>query len=101
MGLQLRNQRYDAKQFAILANSLNKAKDGPWQYFGPDTNYPPTKARAAVWSEPEKFETSRQSFIKAAEALLVAAESGDAKQVGTAYETLHDTCRTCHKSFKD
>lgn len=101
MGLQLRNQRYDAKQFSILANNLNKAKEGPWAHFGPDTNYPPTKAKAAVWSEPEKFETSRQSFFKAAEALVVAAESHDLKQIKLAYETLHDTCRTCHKSFKE
>jgi cytochrome c556 len=27
MGLQLRNQRYDAKQFSLLANNLNKAKE--------------------------------------------------------------------------
>lgn len=101
MGLQLRNQRYDAKQFSLLANNLNKAKEGPWAHFAPDTNYPPTKAKAAVWSEPEKFETSRQSFLKAAEALVVAAESHDVKQISIAYEALHDTCRTCHKSFKE
>jgi cytochrome c556 len=101
MGLQLRNQRYDAKQFSILANNLNQAKDGPWSHFGPDTNYPPTKAKAALWSEPEKFAASSQSFIKAAEALVVAAASQDVKQITPAYEALHDTCRTCHKSFKE
>lgn len=101
MGLQLRNQRYEAKQFADLAHKLNQAKEAPWQHFGPDTNYPPTKAKAAVWSEPAKFETSRQSFFKAAEALVVAAETQDVKQITSAYETLHDTCRSCHKSFKD
>lgn len=101
MGLQLRNQRYDAKQFSILANNLNKAKEGPWSHFIPDTNYPPTKARAAVWSEPEKFEASRQSFFKAADALVVAAGSQDVKQISVAYEALHDTCRNCHKSFKE
>lgn len=101
MGLQLRNQRYDAKQFAVLANTLAKIKDGPWQYFLPDTNYPPSKAKAALWSEPEKFETSRQSFFKAVDALVVAADSHDVKQITVAYETLHDTCRNCHKSFKE
>lgn len=101
MGVQLRNQRYDAKQFAVLANHLNKAKEGPWTHFGPNTNYPPTKAKAAVWSEPEKFEASRQSFLKAAESLVVAAESHDGKLVSVAYEAVHDTCRACHKYFKD
>lgn len=101
MGLQLRNQRYDAKQFTLQANTLAKIKDGPWPYFLPDSNYPPSKAKAAIWSEPEKFETSRQSFFKAVDALVVAAESHDVKQITVAYETLHDTCRSCHKSFKE
>ena len=38
MGLQLRNQRYDEKQFLVLANNLNKAKEAPWSHFAPDTN---------------------------------------------------------------
>lgn len=101
MGLQLRNQRYDAKQFALLANTLAKAKDSPWEYFGPDTNYPPTKAKATVWSEPEKFKASRLAFSKAADALVLAAEGREVKEITRAYETLHDTCRSCHKDFKE
>lgn len=101
MGVQLRKDRYEAKQFLVLAKELDKLKEGPWAHFGPDTNYPPTKAKAAVWNEPDKFEANRQSFLKAATALVVAAESSDVKQVSVAYEALHDTCRTCHKGFKE
>lgn len=101
MGVQLRKDRYDAKQFLLLAQALEQKKEGPWSHFGPDTNYPPTKAKAEVWSEPEKFTTNRDAFLKAASALVVAAESGDVKQVNVAYEALHDTCRTCHKTFRE
>ena len=101
MGVQLRKDRYEAKQFLVLAKALDKLKEGPWSHFGPDTNYPPTKAKAAVWSEAEKFSASRESFLKATAALVVAAESREVKQVSVAYETLHDTCRSCHKAFRE
>jgi cytochrome c556 len=63
MGLQLRNQRYDAKQFSLLANNLNKAKEGPWAHFGLDPadqsgrefrDQPPVffQARRPWWSRP-------------------------------------------------
>lgn len=101
MGQQLRKQQYDADRFLIHAKALAQAKDVPWQYFGPDTNYPPTHATAKVWSDPQRFELERQAFLAAAARLLVAAESRDAKIASVAYEALHDQCRSCHKVFKD
>lgn len=100
MGIQLRKNQYDADKFLSRAKQLAALKDGPWRYFGPDTNYPPTRATDKVWSEPEKFEAARQSFLKATEQMATVAESRDPKQVAVAYEALHDTCRDCHKAFK-
>lgn len=101
MGVQLREKRYNASQFLAQAKELAGVKDGPWPYFGPDTNYPPTHAKGKVWSDPEQFETARQTFLKATENLVRAAETGDEKQVTPAYEAVHDSCRTCHDAFKD
>lgn len=101
MGLQLRKSEYNATKFLVLAKSLVEVKEGPWSHFGPDTNYPPTHATAKVWSEPEEFETKRQAFLQAADRLLVAAETRDVRQVKVAYDGVHDTCRSCHKVFKD
>ncbi len=101
MGVQLRQGPFDSKKFLALAIQLDSLKETPWQHFGPDTNYPPTKAKAALWKEPEKFEANRKEFIKAAAALAVVAESKDQKQITPVYEALHETCRTCHKSFKE
>lgn len=100
MGVQLRKNQYNADKFLAQAKDLAAHKEGPWRYFGPDTNYPPTRATDKVWSEPGAFENSRQSFLRAAEQLVVVAESRDPKQVAVAYEALHDTCRDCHKAFK-
>lgn len=101
MGVQLRKGPFDASQFLVLAKQLDTLKESPWQHFGPDTNYPPSKAKAALWKEPEKFEAGHQDFIKAVSALAVAAESKDQKKITPAYETLHETCRSCHKAFKE
>lgn len=100
MGVQLRKNQYHADKFLTQAKQLAALKEGPWRYFGPDTNYPPTHANDKPWSEPEKFEAARQSFLKAAEQLATVAESRDQKQIAVAYEALHDTCRDCHKAFK-
>lgn len=101
MGIQLRKKDYDPDKFLEHAKALVAAKNGPWEYFGPTTNYPPTHAKARVWSDPEQFESKRQAFLQATDRLLLAAESRDEKRVTAAYEAVHDSCRDCHKAFKD
>ena len=101
MGQQLRKGQYKPDQFLVHAKALDAVKNGPWQYFGPDTNYPPTHATAKVWSEAAGFERQRQAFLAATGDLLLAAESRDLKRVSVAYEAVHEQCRSCHKVFKD
>lgn len=100
MGIMLREKRYDADAFLQLAEKLEGAKDGPWRHFTPDSNYPPTKATDQVWRDPARFEAERQGFFQAQSRLLEAARSKDGEKVGPAYAALHDTCRSCHKTFK-
>lgn len=101
MGVQLRAKSYKPDAFLERAKELAVLKDGPWEYFAADTNYPPTHATAKVWSEPELFEKERQEFLKATDRLLLAAESRDEKSVTAAYEAVHEHCRSCHKTFKE
>lgn len=102
MGVMLREKRYDADKFLVLATQLVERREAPWTHFGPDTNYPPTKATPKVWSEPEQFERERQAFFVATDALLVAAQRKDKSpdQVETAYKAVYETCQNCHKPFK-
>lgn len=101
MGIQLRERKYNADQFIVQARELARLKDGPWPYFGEDTNYPPTRAKAKVWSAPDQFETARQVFVKATDSLVSAAESRDEKRITAAYEAVHDSCGNCHRTFKE
>ncbi|PKO48769.1 MAG: cytochrome C [Betaproteobacteria bacterium HGW-Betaproteobacteria-4] len=101
MGVMLRKEEYNADKFLTMAEALLAKRDGPWAHFGADTNYPPTKATAEVWSQPEAFEKDKTAFIAATDALLAAAQSKDKAQVEKAYDAVHDACKTCHKQFKE
>jgi len=100
MGVMLRSESYDAERFLALANELAARRDAPWSHFGPDTDYPPTKATPEVWRQPEKFAQERQAFIAAVDTLLTAARSKDRQQLDAPYQAVYDACRNCHKTFK-
>ncbi len=101
MGVILRKGSYNADKFLPLAEALVAKRDGPWPHFGPDTNYPPTKATAEVWKQPEAFTKDKQTFIAATDALLAAAQSKDKAAVEKTYDAVHEACKTCHKQFKE
>ena len=100
MGVMLRKGTYDAERFEKFTAELIVKRDLPWSHFGPDTNYPPTKATPEVWSKPAEFEQEKQAFIAATDKLQAAVQSKDKAQVVTAYEAVHDSCKSCHKQFK-
>lgn len=101
MGVQLRENKYDADSFLKRAQQLETLKNGPWEYFKPDTNVPPTHAKAEVWSKPDQFKAGQEAFLKGVDGLLVAAETKDLTKISKAYETLHTACKDCHKTFKE
>jgi cytochrome c556 len=101
MGIELRENRYDANQFIDQAKALARLKNEPWSYFGVDTNYPPTHAKAKVWSDPDQFKVSQETFLQAVDRLNLVAEKRDEGLVRTAYEAVQNSCRNCHKSFKE
>ena len=100
MGVMLREKQYNADKFAPLAAELVARRDAPWTYFTADTLYPPTKAKAEVWSRADAFEGERQLFFAATDALLAAAGTGDLVQVQAAYDKVYDSCKSCHRDFK-
>jgi cytochrome c556 len=101
MGIALRDKKYAPDQFIVMAGQLAQVKDGPWSHFGPAADTPPTHAKASIWSDAGRFAADRQAFLQATDRLLIAAENRDEKVVTIAYQAVHDSCRNCHKAFKD
>ncbi|GAB1393924.1 cytochrome c [Rhodocyclaceae bacterium] len=100
MGTMLRDGKYDAGKFEAMAAALIAKRDGPWTHFGPDTHYPPTKAKPEVWEKAAEFEAARAGFFKSTDALLSAAQSKELKGVEDAYARVYDDCQSCHDAFK-
>lgn len=100
LGVMLRKDGYQAEKFTRLTGDLIARRDGPWGYFGPDTDYPPSKATAEVWKQPERFEKEKQLFIAATDGLQTAVGSGDKAAIEKAYGVVHDSCKRCHDTFK-
>lgn len=101
MGVMLRKGTFDAERFDKLSAELVAKREGPWSYFGADTNYPPTKATGEVWKQPEAFEKEKQAFIAATDKLQEAVKGRDKATVEKAYDAVHDSCKSCHKQFKE
>lgn len=101
MGTMLRTNSYQPEKFAAYAHDLIDKREAPWALFGPDTHYPPTKAKAAVWREAERFERERQAFMKATDELLAAAQTKKQDEAEKAYKKAYDICQSCHQHFKE
>ncbi|MDR1424136.1 MAG: cytochrome c [Azoarcus sp.] len=97
IGMMLNKEQYSAERLAALNEALAKTREEPWNYYGSDTNYPPSKSRPEVWSQPEKFEAERQRFIAATDALLAA---GSAEAARAAYDETRASCKSCHDGFR-
>jgi cytochrome c556 len=100
MGIQLRDGRYEPESFLQYARELEQQKNAPWPYFGADTFYPPTRTTEAAWKEPERFIAEQEIFTAAVSELLAAAETRDISKIQPAYQAVQDSCRSCHKPFR-
>ncbi|KAB2915542.1 MAG: cytochrome c [Dechloromonas sp.] len=100
MGVMLRGNTFNGDKFLAMAYELMARRDAPWGHFAAGTDYPPTKATPEVWLQTEKFERERLAFIAATDALLVAAQTRDRKQLEAPYQAVYQTCQDCHRTFK-
>jgi cytochrome c556 len=100
MGTMLRTDHYEPQAFARMAGELVTLRDLPWAHFGPDTDYPPSRSKPAVWARAADFERERVRFFETTDALLAAAATHEPGQVATAYEAVYQSCRACHRDFR-
>ena len=101
MGTMLRTNSYDAERFESKAAALAERHERPWDYFVEGSFQPPTRARAEVWSRADAFEREVEHFLEATEALLLAARSREIHDIQSAYDTVYNSCRSCHGDFRD
>ena len=101
MGMVARDRKdYSPREVYISALALEKLATQPWGHFTPDSNYPPTHATPAVWTQPAEFKYAQQNYQAAVTQLVKAAEGGDLGIVRTAVNDVQHSCKTCHNQFR-
>lgn len=60
-----------------------------------------TSALPSVWEKRAGFETSARDAEAAADEFLKAVESGDEAAIGAKFMAVSDSCKACHKDFRE
>jgi len=101
MGMVVRGRdSYDKSQFLQHAEALQTLSTQPWQYFTPDSNYSPTRAKPDVWDKPVEFKQAQQKFQGAAAKLAATAKAGNMDLIRHDFGALEDSCKACHQQFR-
>lgn len=66
---------------------------------GSDTGQP-TRALPAIWSDRAGFDRVADAFVTQANALLAAAEAGNASTLGSALQATGQACGMCHRPYR-
>jgi cytochrome c556 len=102
MGMVARErQAYNAREFLASALELEKISSQPWVYFTPDSNYPPTHAKAQVWSQSAEFKAAQDSYLASVGQLVKAAQGGDVTVIRPAVNDVQKSCKSCHNQFRN
>ncbi len=91
---------YNKDEFWAYVDELQKLSSKPWAYFPPDGNYPPTRAKPAVWSQPADFEAAQKQYQAVVAQLAQAAQVGDLEKIKPAVVDVTNSCKSCHKKFR-
>lgn len=101
LGMVARGRKdYQAAEFLASAETLQQLAGKPWPYFTADSNYPPTKAKPAVWEKPDEFKQAQQQFEAHVATLVQAAKGNDLDAIKTSVSQVQQSCKSCHDSFR-
>lgn len=102
LGLMARERKpWNAAAFEAGALELQRLSTLPWPYFSADGNYPPTRAKAAVWDRPAEFKQAQDDYLAALAELRAAAERGGLQAGKPAVERVEKACKACHDRFRN
>lgn len=93
-------QPYNASAVVGQVLALQTLARKPWPLFPPDSQYPPTRAKPAVWTDRAAFEQAQADFTQAVDALLAAAQTGSQPMLKPAVERVQNSCKSCHEQFR-
>lgn len=87
-----------SKSILLTLSSININKTFP-ENSGPN-NSSNTQSLENIWSEKDLFNDAMKDSVEKAENLVIAAESGDKKNIAKSLGALGKTCGSCHNKFR-
>lgn len=101
MGLVARDRRdYVKAEFVESAQALQALSSQPWVYFSADGNYAPSRAKPAIWSQPDAYKKSKDRFLAAVDKLVTVSGSADLPAIRGAVDEVQKSCKNCHDQFR-
>ena len=102
IGLVARDrQAYNPREVNVSALELQKLSTQPWPLFAADSNYPPTRAKPAVWAKQAEFKAAQQDYQAKVGELVIASQNGDLEAVKASVKSVEKSCKTCHSQFRN
>jgi cytochrome c556 len=68
--------------------------------FPPGSDSGDTRAMPTIWSDRAGFERAASAFVTQANALVAAAEGGNAGTLGTQLQATAQACLACHRNYR-
>jgi len=94
-------QDYNADDFARRAEIVAQLSKLPLEGFVAGSYTGDTAALPAIEENRDKFEAGMSMLAEKADALAVAAKTGDMDQIRPAFGEVGKTCKGCHDNFKE
>ena len=82
------------------ANALAELSKDLTGLFPKGSDFGETKAKEEIWSDWAMFEKAADDARTATAAFAEAVTGGDADKIGTAFKGVGDSCKGCHKEFR-
>jgi cytochrome c556 len=102
LGLTARGRKdYVKPEFVEGAQALKELSSQPWAFFTADGNYPPTRAKPEVWSQPTEFKQAQDKYLASVDKLVAVAGSADLPTINAAVNDVEKSCKNCHQQFRN
>ncbi|GAA8967270.1 hypothetical protein HpSP79_14360 [Helicobacter pylori] len=93
------DEPYLPDAFKATAAQFAQEARAPFEYF---QNDPQGNGGAlpVIWQKPAEFKAEQEKFLAAVDKLNTAAQSGRLDDIRAAYQTVGESCKSCHQSFR-
>jgi cytochrome c556 len=91
---------FNKDKFTLRAVNLEALSKMPWEFFIPNSQKG-SEAKPAVWEKADDFKSEADVFKMKVADLAKASRSGDEEAMKMTFRKVANTCKSCHKEYKE